>query len=275
MRYKPFAFMKNQAIPSFIGILDLYPSASRAYSVRKLKGDYTGNAFTVRRSSDGATQDIGFIEENLDTTSLTTFVGASNGFITTWYDQSGNGVNATQATEANQPQIVSSGTVLTAGTKSSLQAVPNQHLNFTALNDVTEYCQLIVGKKSSATNQRFTGFGRSVAGGMGLTHFSDSRIYFSWGSGSLLDFGTVNNTDYEVIIGSTTSTTTAIAARNGTDLTLSTTISTAINPTVDTIMRQSTQYSNAFYQEMILWEFGQSGSFAGIQDNINSYYSIY
>jgi len=273
MRYKPFAFMKN-AITSGTGLLDLYPNATRAYSVRKLKSNYAGNAFTVRRSSDGATQDIGFIGDNLDTGSLSTFVGANNGFITTWYDQSGNNVNATQATEADQPQVVSSGTILTTGTKTSIKAVPNQHLNFSDINNVIEYCQLVVGKRT-ATNRRLTGFGRSTAGGMGLVHFSDSIIYFSWGSGSLLDFGAVNNTDYEVLIGSTTSTTTATAARNGSTLTINDTIFTAINPTVNTMMRNSTQYSDASYQEMILWEFEQDDNFTGIQDNINSYYSIY
>ena len=273
MRYKPFAFMKNP-ITLGTGLLDLYPNATRAYSVRKLRSAYTGNAFVVRRSSDGATQDIGFIGDNLDTGSLSTFVGASNGFITTWYDQSGNGVNATQVTEADQPQVVSSGTILTTGTKTSIRAVPNQHLNFSDINNVIQYSQLLVGKRT-ATNTRLTGFGRSAAGGMSLVHFSDSKIYFSWGSGSLLEFDVINNTDYEVLIGSTTSTTTATAARNGVTLTINDTISTAINPTVNTIMRQSTQYSNASYQEMILWEFEQDDNFTGIQDNINSYYSIY
>jgi hypothetical protein len=34
------------------------------------------------------------------------------GFVTEWYDQSGNGYDATQATALSQPQIVSSGSVL-------------------------------------------------------------------------------------------------------------------------------------------------------------------
>jgi hypothetical protein len=39
----------------------------------------------------------------------------ANGFVTTWYDQSGNARNATQATAGAQPQIVSAGAVITEG----------------------------------------------------------------------------------------------------------------------------------------------------------------
>jgi hypothetical protein len=49
----------------------------------------------------------------LDAEALLSFVGNGNGFVRTWYDQSGNGRNATQATLVNQPQIVASGAVIT------------------------------------------------------------------------------------------------------------------------------------------------------------------
>ena len=106
---------------AFIGLLDTYPNAAAAYSVRLLRTAYTGSAIRVRRSSDNAEQDIGFVSGSLDTSSLTSFCGAGNGFVTTWYDQSGNGNNATQTTAANQPQIVSSGNVLTTNGKPSAQ----------------------------------------------------------------------------------------------------------------------------------------------------------
>ena len=84
--------------------------------MRKLHTAYTGSAIRVRRSiipsGQPSEQDIGFnVNGNLDTVSLLAFCGVGDGFVTTWYDQSGNAKNATQATAANQPQIVSSGTV--------------------------------------------------------------------------------------------------------------------------------------------------------------------
>jgi len=86
-------------IHSFVGLLDLYPSAAAAYSVRKLRTAYTGSAIRVRRSSDNTEQNIGFTAlGNLDDSALTTFCSGTNGFVTTWYDQSGNANNAVQTT---------------------------------------------------------------------------------------------------------------------------------------------------------------------------------
>lgn len=110
-----------QGIGLVAPLLDLFPNAAAAYSLRKLRTAYTGSVIRVRRSSDNAEQDIGFDSfDNLDTSTLSTFVGANNGFVTTWYDQSGNGYDATQATAANQPQIVSSGSVISKGIRPSL-----------------------------------------------------------------------------------------------------------------------------------------------------------
>ena len=105
---------------AFSFLLDTYSGAAAAYSLRKLRSAYSGNAIRVRRSSDNAEQNIGFVSNVLDTASLLTFVGVGNGFVTTWYDQSGNAKNITQTTAANQPQIVSSGSVLVHNSKPAM-----------------------------------------------------------------------------------------------------------------------------------------------------------
>lgn len=87
-------------------------SSATAYSLRKLSCSYSGNAIQVRRSSDNATQDIGFTTYgDLDTVSLKTFIGSNSGYVVTWYDQSGNGRNASQSTNNNQPRIVNAGVI--------------------------------------------------------------------------------------------------------------------------------------------------------------------
>jgi len=99
-------------------LLDSYSGAAAAYSLRKLNSSYTGSAIRVRRSSDNTELNIGFDSDgNLDTYALSSFVGTGNGFVTTWYDQSGNGREATQTTAGNQPQIVSNGVVNTFNSK--------------------------------------------------------------------------------------------------------------------------------------------------------------
>jgi len=86
-------------------LLDTYSSAAAAYSLRQLSDSYSGNAVKVRRASDDTELDIGFSSGELDTSALATHCGSSNGFVVTWYDQSGNSNNATQSTAANQPKI--------------------------------------------------------------------------------------------------------------------------------------------------------------------------
>lgn len=95
-------------------VLDQVSSAVAAYSLRRLQAGYTGEAITVRRSSDDVLEDIGFdAAGNLDTTALINFVGSgNNGYVVTWFDQSGNGQNVSQGTESNQPILVENGIVL-------------------------------------------------------------------------------------------------------------------------------------------------------------------
>lgn len=97
-------------------ILDgLATAPTAAYSsIRLLRTAYAGAALRVRRSTDNTEQDIGFVSGLLDTASMLTFCAGGNGFITKLYDQMGNTArNQVQATQANQPQIVSAGTVIT------------------------------------------------------------------------------------------------------------------------------------------------------------------
>jgi hypothetical protein len=103
------------------GLLIDYPGSAAAYSLRLLRTNYTGSAIRVRRASDNTEQNIGFTSlGGLDTSSLTSFCSGTNGFVTTWYDQSGNGRDATQTTASNQPQIVSSGSVILENSKPTI-----------------------------------------------------------------------------------------------------------------------------------------------------------
>ena len=92
-------------------LLDIYSGASAAYSLVKLRTTYAGSSLRVRRSSDSTEQDIGFSGSVLDTTTLLSFCGAGDGFVTKWYDQSSNMRDLVQITVSNQPKIVSGGVV--------------------------------------------------------------------------------------------------------------------------------------------------------------------
>ena len=95
-------------------LLDIYGGAAAAYSLRRLSKDAT-NVVRVRRSSDNT--EANFTAEQILDGDLLRWVGlgaSNNGFVTTYYDQSGNENNAVQATAANQPQIVDAGSLITS-----------------------------------------------------------------------------------------------------------------------------------------------------------------
>ena len=90
-------------------LLDDYPNiAGNSYSLRKLSANTT-NVIRVRRSSDNAEQD--FSASDITDGTLATFCTGSNGFVVTWYDQTGSD-DLKQPTALEQPKIVSEGGVI-------------------------------------------------------------------------------------------------------------------------------------------------------------------
>jgi hypothetical protein len=111
IRANPFYTVRQITVQADTLLLDSFPNAAAAYSLRKLRSAYTGNAIRVRRSGTNAEQDIGFVDNFLDTASLKTFVGAANGFVTTWYDQGDSARDAINTNASQQPRIVNAGTL--------------------------------------------------------------------------------------------------------------------------------------------------------------------
>jgi len=102
--------------PASLGLLDQYGGAAAAYSLRNLSIYNASAVVRVRRSSDNTEQD--FTATQVSDGSLATWVGAgNNGFVRTWYDQSGNNRNATQTNTTLQPTIVSNGSLLLVNDK--------------------------------------------------------------------------------------------------------------------------------------------------------------
>lgn len=133
-------------------------SSTAAYGLRKLRTTYGGYAINVRRSSDNATQDIGFdTTTSLDVVSLLTFVGTGSGYVTKWYDQSGNGLDASQGTAGNQPRIVNAGVLETQAGRPTVRFISanSTNLNFTEQSGITNYSAYIVAQMTGTTTDNF------------------------------------------------------------------------------------------------------------------------
>lgn len=148
-----------QSVPSGNYVLDaVSQTPSIAVSVRKLSKNYTGYCIQVRRSNDGATRDIGFdANGNLDTATLLSFIGANDGYVRIWYDQSGNGKNLTQITSIYQPKIVMAGTLVRSNGQPfiAFYAVPSStvynHMDVSGASIAVNAQVIVVNKFGSIT----------------------------------------------------------------------------------------------------------------------------
>jgi lysophospholipase L1-like esterase len=77
-----------------------------AYGTKRLTAAYAGPAIDVVRASDGAALDIGFLQNGaLDETLLAGFCASTECRVAKWYDQSGNGNDATQDAPIARPAV--------------------------------------------------------------------------------------------------------------------------------------------------------------------------
>jgi hypothetical protein len=91
------------------------PGAKAAFSIRYLSQSFSGGVVRIRRNTDNVERDL--TPDELSNGTLDNFCNATSCFVTTWYDQSGNGNHAIQTNTSKQPLIFddSNGRILEQG----------------------------------------------------------------------------------------------------------------------------------------------------------------
>jgi hypothetical protein len=167
-----------------------------AFSLRRLSTSYSGNCIKVRRSSDNATQNIGFtggLGTWVDDSAISTFIGGGTGYIDTWYDQSGNGYDVSQATLTEQPVLIADVFSLTGGTAYSLSfAGTNDNLYHDAGSDILtskkEFTALVALRDAGGGFASSFSFNRSIT-----TSVQWSYKVYSYSASSRLFQESTNN----------------------------------------------------------------------------------
>ena len=284
-------------------LLDLYPNAATAFSLRKVRSAYTGNCVTVRRESNGDTTNIGFVDNYLDTATLKTFCSGTNCFVRRWYDQSGNNRDAVQTTNANQPTIATAGVIFYKGTTPSLDfdgtndvlEIPSSTSAFNFIHNGTSSAIFYAGHTDVSSGNYFLGSNATSGGNRGHTLGQDpthnlfigvSRAGVSWSAlynsgnnaistnniiiSSLFDAdnGTAANRLLAYIDGSSTSfgTNTATAAISTSNATFNLQLGSAGN---------NVAQLNGGMKEVIYYSTDQTSNRTSIRNNINAFYSVY
>ena len=245
-------------------LLDLYPGSAAAYSLRSLSY-YTTNVVRVRRDSDNAEQD--FTAAEITNGTLEAFVGAgNNGYVVTWYDQSGNGNDATQTVAASQPKIIDNGIVIT---ENGLPAVDfdgtDDYFSITPIAQTSEFSHFVTSKGSGFL------YGTGTGGTDYLRYNGYIRI--SINGTTLTEITNVDNlqTQTSIIRSNTDLTTIYYNSNTG----ASSTISGDFNSNTIGGYNNGTILWNGNIQEHIIYSTDQSSNRTAIEQNINEHYNIY
>lgn len=271
----------NVSDTSTTKLLDLYSGAAVAYSLRKLSSTYSGSAIRVRRSSDNAEQNIGFNSDgSLDTVSLLSFVGSGNGFVTTWYDQSGNVRNAFQSSAASQPKIVNSGSLILENGKPTV-SFTTSHTLATDTQNLSFYdCAISFVSKNISGSGAVGIFGYGTNGQQNRNRYLGTYIstltFFYWGTdnqSNITGMGDTTSSLYSLNFQSSS----ANFYKNSSTQTNS--VFTLLNTTsssfaINEIYTRG-ERANINFSEGIFYTSGMSTNMSGIRSNQNSYYSLY
>lgn len=279
-------------------LLDYYPGATVAYSLRKLTKNYNGSAINVRRSSDNVTQDIGFTSDgDLDTASIKTFVGVTStdtGFIVTWYDQLSL-KNVTQSTNINQPSIIISGKI------NRLNNLPSAF--FDGVNDRLGATDTLLPTGTATYLGIHYSSNASLANGIYRSIFdygkaaSNQSVFYQYGTDA--NFGTngfglsqygnafgiasrLQKTNFTFGIKPSTTGTWNLWINNTLSASKSMTTTTTLSLAANSFTIGSTNSSlgigsflNGYISEIIIYPSSQSTNRTGLENNVNNYYKIW
>jgi len=259
----------------------------------KDRASTSGNTIVVRvrRSSDNAEAD--FKSKEVFDGTLVAWVGAGNdGFVETWYDQSGNGNDATQQVSGSQPKIVDAGVFL--GQVDFLNGVSTfLETNNSDLANLSELSLFSVLEPITASANEF-----AISAGSIVNSTGNYGGWALWANGysDRLDFTTqargsgtnsrarLNITSTSpVVYSATLNGTDAQASLNGVLGTENTSMITPYNSDATRRkLRLGCQYTFAptsFYKgamkELIIYPSDQSANRVAIETNINNQYDIY
>lgn len=290
-------------------ILDLYGSTYHAHSLRKLSSTYTGFCLRVRRTTSTpsvttTTVDVSFNSGNtIGLDSTITYVSGTatsatnlgqfcasvvNGysnpdgvntnqsiFVVTWFDQSGNGRNPTQATAGNQPRLVNSGNMETVDGSVGVRFISANAQFLSIANTSTSYnnmsCYALGNSLSATVNTSIYGQGHLGA---------NARLFLPQGTniayntvGTFPITGITANVDrlYELICGASTTS----AYSNGVQSSVASVSSLSVTNTYIRIGANGSPlvYMNGHVKEVIA--FVGTSNRTDIESNINTYYSVW
>lgn len=277
------------------GVLATYIGAKVAHSVRQLLSS-ANSSMRIRRDSDNTEQDIGFVNGNLDTGSIASFCGSNTGFVSIWYDQTGNGYHLSQSTADNQPYIYTSSAVYTVNNQPAVKFKNNYNgntpdylstnNNLTWIGDSGMYFAIVARKdihypSNSGARHLWNAHGGSgnQSWGMGWNYASPAAFTIT-NVGSVDIISPSNNLNQVLISANYVSSSGTLEGfKNNSLINTITSSNVPSNPSVGSTLGARYGGGESWFdhssQELIWFDSDKSGSRSDIETNINSYFNIY
>jgi len=257
------------------------------WTVERVKTTET-DLVLVRRSSDSA--ELAFTGAEISDGTLTTWTGANDGFVVTWYNQGNAGsLDLTQATASKQPKLVSSGVVLTKNSKPSVlfDGTDDENSSSTQILNTVPLSFFGVGSEETSSEIGVLFSNRRAGTDLGgfniLIDRSTNKYgpFFDTGSTNFIYNNSVNLNNNTLRL----QTFTCNASDEGEywrdsvsqeTLTMTTTYNVG---STKTIMlggqKAGATFTNTSVSMILLWDTDETSNRTDIETDINSIYSIY
>ena len=211
-------------------------------------------------SSTGSTGDIVYIAD------LKFVETTSNGFVETWYDQSGNSKDAVQLTAAEQPKIVSAGALLADGL--TFDGSDDSMTTTSAISSTNIAIACVSKSANNATAGIFSMLDGFNDGHEALYLAGEIRIA---SNSSDLDVS-ITTTNQNLYFANYDGSTQSLSSNGGTPSTKSTSQTISVSAVAQIGSRSGGNKLNGSIEELIVYASDQSANRAALETNILSHY---
>lgn len=262
------------------GPLDYVTGSSVAYATYLLRREYAGPIMRIRRSSDDAEEDF-YPDANYElslsspnaseSTTLGTWIGANDGYVSLWFSQSTVTSNASQTTSSLQPQIVVSGVVNLENGQPAI--------DFDGTDDYMTF--------SAVTGVNYSVFSVEAASGTGgiLAGSNMDNTYYLYKNGSTSERVRVDGNTVTYTVPSSTGQQVTSFFKNATDSDLYIDGSLISNSTSYGASSMSLSflgtweaggfYHNGTIQALMIYTSDEESNRVSIESALNEYFNIY
>ena len=268
------------------GFIDRFPGAELAISTRLLRSVYTGPLVTLRRDSDDATKsfypdsrhELSLTSEDGSGTTLASWVTTNSAHLVTWHDQSGNGNDATQSNTDKQPLVVSSGSLVTEGSRAAVDFDGNatgalmDNLFFPAVASSAITIVTVVNSTAAGSNIHMGGDGANNY----FTYKSNGTTHRVRIDGGTVNFSSPGTTGHQLLT-FFKNTTDAQLFQSGSSLGTSSSFGSDVAE-FDILGAWQDESSNSHdgtIQEVIIYKSDQASNRVQMEAEINNHYQIY